>query len=142
MMSLSTPRLRQPIAALLLLPLTGIPAAHAADAGTTEAQIEALRQQVMELQSRVERLEGQYDQGVPVNPALKVQPVPGGWHKTANWKLLANGMTADRVVEILGAADNERSVSKFELWDYGDGKVRFYLGRLKSWDIPSGIDPE
>jgi hypothetical protein len=47
-----------------------------------------------------------------------------------------------RVEEILGEAEAERRVKKFEYWSYGNGILRFYLGRLKSWEVPDGLDAD
>lgn len=101
-----------------------------------EAAIEALRKEIADLRARVERLEGDVASGVPVNPARVIQPAEGGWRTAGNWDLLAKGMGDDRVVEILGEAERVRAVGKYEFWHYGSGVVRFYLGRLKSWDRP------
>jgi hypothetical protein len=113
------------------------PGAIAAD---LSAEVELLRQQVRDLQTRVEQLEGRVQQGLPVNRALEVQPVEGGWRQEFNWSLLDRGMQTSRVSEILGEPERKRSVSKFDYWHYGDdGLLRFYLGRLKSWEVPAGI---
>ena len=106
------------------------------------AEIDSLRQQILDLQKRVERLEGQVEQGVPSQAAQELQPVAGGWRKAHNWKVLAEGMTPYRVREVLGDPERQKTVKKFEFWYYGDGKVRLYLRRLKSWDLPSGLDSE
>ena len=124
-------------AALALLSCLWLSTAVAAD---LSAEVEVLRQQVRDLQARVERLEGQVQQGLPVNRALEVQPVAGGWREQLNWSLLDRGMETSRVSEILGEPERKRSVSKFDYWHYGDdGLLRFYLNRLKSWEVPSGI---
>lgn len=117
------------------------PLAPAADESQQE-QIEALKQQLQDLQERVERLEGEVQQGLPVNTARKIEPVPGGWRKAHNWKLLEKGLSDYEVVEILGEPDRQKTVKKFEFWYYGDGRLRVYMRRLKSWDIPSGISSE
>jgi hypothetical protein len=100
------------------------------------------RQQILDLQKRVERLEGEVEQGVPVNMARKVEPVPGGWRKAHNWNLLEAGMSDYEVIEILGEPDREKTVKKFDFWYYGDGKLSVYMRRLKGWDIPSGLDSD
>lgn len=124
-------------AVLALLSWWLLPAAAAAD---LSAEVELLRQQVRDLQARVEQLEGRVQQGLPVNRALEVQPVAGGWREEFNWSLLDDGMQTSRVSEILGEPERTRSVSKFDYWHYGDdGLLRFYLGRLKSWEVPTGI---
>jgi hypothetical protein len=107
-----------------------------------DAEVELLRQQILDLQKRVERLEGEVEQGVSPNVAQELQQVAGGWRKAHNWKLLAEGMTPYRVKEVLGEPERQKTVKKFEFWYYGDGKVRLYLRRLKSWDVPSGLDSE
>lgn len=104
--------------------------------GASDADIEALRQEVSALRARVQRLEGEIASGVAVNPARKVQPVAGGWRASQNWKLLAKGMQESRVVEILGEPDDTRRIGKFEVWTFGTGQAKFYLGRLKSWRQP------
>ncbi len=101
------------------------------------AEIETLKQQVLDLQKRVERLEGEIEQGVPVNPARVVEPEPGGWRTAGNWNLLAKGMPYYEVIRILGEPDSTKTVRKFEYWYYGDGKLRLYLRRLKSWEVPA-----
>ena len=126
---------------LLLSLLLFAPLAPAADE-SQQSQIEALKQQLQDLQERVKRLEGEVEQGVPVNMARKVEPVPGGWRKEHNWKLLVEGMSDYEVVKILGEPDRQKTVKKFEFWYYGDGKLSTYMQRLKGWDIPSGIDSE
>jgi hypothetical protein len=114
-----------------------VPGSAAAD---LSAEVELLRQQVRDLQARVEQIEGRVQQGLPVNRALEVQPVAGGWREEFNWSLLDSGMQTFRVSEILGEPERRRSVSKFDYWHYGeDGLLRFYMGRLKSWEVPGGI---
>jgi hypothetical protein len=132
------PGLIGPILATLLVVPTGVPAAGGTPA---EQEIEALQRQVRELQERVDRLEAKMAQGVPVNRAEEVEPVPGGWRHAFNWNLLVRGMTMEEVTEILGEPQNRRSANKYEFWEYGDGLVRMYLRRLRSWDMPGGIDP-
>ena len=123
--------------------LVSASAAHASD-DVDPAQMEALRQQVQDLQARVEALEARLDG--EVNAAIAAaaegpQAVDGGWRKSHNWSILDGGMGTVEVTAILGEPQRRKKVSKFEYWYYGDGKARFYLGRLKSWEIPSGIDP-
>lgn len=115
----------------ILLSLAPLTASAAADPG-----IEALRAEIDALRARVEKLEKEIDTGVAINPAKVVQPLPGGWHNEKNWKLLAYGMDRDRVETLLGEPDAARNVSKFEYWEYGEGRATFYLGRLKSWSKP------
>ena len=107
-------------------------------APSQSAEIEALKQQVLDLQKRVERLEGEIEQGVPVNPARVVEPDPGGWRTAGNWDLLAKGLPYYEIIRILGEPESTKRVKKFEYWYYGDGKLRLYLRRLKSWEVPSG----
>ena len=127
---------------VLLLSLLLVQPAFAADGPSEDSEIEALKRQVLDLQTRLEHLEHRIEQGVPVNMALEVEPVAGGWRKEYNWRLLSEGMTDKRVREILGEPDRQKTVKKFEFWYYGDGKVRVYMRRLKSWEIPGGIDSE
>ena len=131
-----------PQALLLIALISAAPLPSAADAAPEGPTTEALQQQIRELQARVDRLEATIQQGVPVNPAQTVQPVPGGWKKEANWHLLTKGMATHEVTEILGEPQRRRSVNKFEFWEYGDGLARLYLRRLKSWEIPTGIDTQ
>jgi hypothetical protein len=126
---------------LLLSLLLFAPLAPAGDE-SQQGQIDALKQQLQDLQERVKRLEGEVEQGVPVNMARKVEPVPGGWRKEHNWRLLVEGMSDYEVIKILGEPDRQKTVKKFEFWYYGDGKLSVYMRRLNSWDIPSGIDSE
>jgi hypothetical protein len=120
--------------------IIGVPLCATADPSAQQQEIESLRQQLHELQARVERLEGNMAAGVPVNPALKVQPVPGGWRKAVNWSLLSKDLTDYEVLEILGEPMNRKTVKKFEFWEYGDGKASLYMRRLKSWELPSGLE--
>jgi hypothetical protein len=115
-------------------------AVFAAQAGAAEdSEIHTLREQLRELQLRVERLEDKLQEGVPVNFARRVQPVPGGWREPSNWRLLEKGLEAHRVIEILGEPQQRRTVRKFEYLEYGDGVARLYLRRLSSWELPSEI---
>ena len=125
-------------AALLLSAFAA--AGLAAEPASPRQQIEELQRKVSDLEARIERLEAEIRQGVPVNPAREVQPVPGGWRAAANWGLLVAGQSEHEVAAILGEPENRKRVSKFEFWEYGDGRVRFYLRRLKSWEIPTAVD--
>jgi hypothetical protein len=126
--------------ALLLMTLSvAASGIAAADTAVEDPSIEALQQQVRDLQTRVERLEATLREGVPVNPARTVQPLPGGWRQAANWQLLSKGLEPHEVIEILGEPQRRRSGNKFEYWEYGDGLARLYLRRLKSWEVPTGI---
>jgi hypothetical protein len=122
----------RPAAALAIVLWSATFTAAAADSG----DIEALRAEIADLRARVEHLEKEVRTGVAINPARAVKPLPGGWNNEKNWKLLARDMQHERVQEILGEPDRTRNVSKFEYWYYGQGKVTFYQGRLKSWDRP------
>ncbi len=108
-----------------------------ASVASESAELQALRAEIADLRARVERLEKDLNDGIAINPARKVKPQPGGWKNAKNWKLLAKGMDGDRVEEILGAPQRKKTISKHVLWYYGDGKVTFYLRRLKSFDKPS-----
>jgi len=131
------------VAAALLCSVLVIAApAHATDASQQAAEIEALKQQLKDLQMRVERLEKGRDKGFTFSTEPEAEPVPGGWRKTHNWNLLEKGMTSYQVKAILGEPDRQKTVKKFEFWYYGDGKVSVYLHRLKGWDVPGGIDSE
>lgn len=111
-------------------------------ADSNSAEIEVLRQQVRDLQARVEKLESGMQRAEAAAIVVgAVDPVPGGWRKEENWRLLTRGLPTTRVVEILGEPDDTRTIKKFEYWEYGDGLTRFYMGRLKSWDIPDAAGP-
>jgi len=122
------------IAISVVTTLCALPA-WAAD--PAQLQIERLEAEVSALKARVQKLEQRWEKGVPVNRAIKIEPVPGGWRSTKNWKLLGEGMQYDEVLRILGEPDKTKTIKKFEHWIYGDGRVRLYLNRLKSWEIPS-----
>ncbi len=127
---------------LVLLPLLGAALHSQAAEPTSDRQlIESLQQEVRELRERVERLEAERQQAAPpvAQPVPPAGPTPGGWRTSSNWGLLEKGQTDEEVAAILGEPDNRRTVKKFELWEYGDGIVRFYLRRLKSWEIPQGV---
>ena len=125
---------------ILAIFLAAQASASAAGGTPAEQEIRTLQQQVRELQERVDRLEASMARGVPVNRAEEVEPVPGGWREAFNWSLLVKGMTMEEVIEILGEPQKRRSANKYEFWEYGDGLVRIYLRRLRSWDVPGGID--
>ncbi len=125
-----------------LLLLVVVSLAAPAAAAENNPEIERLQQRILDLERRVERLEGEVAEGVPVNMVRELEPVPGGWREAHNWRLLSEGMTARRVKEVLGEPDREQSVRKFEFWYYGDAKVSLYLRRLKRWELPSGLDGE
>ena len=124
------------LASKLLLPCAlSILLAPAAIASES-TELQALQAEVAELRARVERLERDLTDGIAINPARKVQPQPGGWNNPKNWKLLAKGMEGERVEEILGAPQRTKTIKKHVLWYYGDGKITFYLRRLKSFEKP------
>jgi hypothetical protein len=100
------------------------------------AELQALRAEIADLRERVESLEKDLRDGVAINPARQVNPRPGGWKNPKNWRLLAKGMMGERVEEILGAPQDTKTIKNHEIWYYGDGKVTFYLRRLKSFDEP------
>lgn len=124
------------VAISLITALCALPA-WAAD--PAQQQIERLQAEISALEARVQKLEQRWDEGVPVNPAIKIEPEPGGWRNAKNWKLLDDGMQYDEVLRILGEPDRTKSIKKFEHWIYGDGRVRLYLNRLKSWEKPSSL---
>jgi len=130
------------VAALLLSLPVFVSSALAADETQQAHEIEVLKQQLKDLQMRVERLEKGRDKGFSFSAEPEVEPVPGGWRKARNWNLLQAGMTSYQVEAILGEPDRQKTVKKFEFWYYGDGKLSVYLRRLKSWEIPSGIETE
>ena len=123
------------VLALVPLLLVALPATPSAQAENQE--IEALQDQIRELRLRVDRLEGKMHEGMPVNLARQVEPVPGGWRAPSNWKLLEKGMEEARIIAILGEPQRSKAIRKFEYLTYGDGEIRLYLGRLSSWDAPS-----
>jgi len=129
-------------AALALSLLVSASSTFAANETQQAKEIEALKQQLKDLQARVERLEKREDKGFSFDVAPEVEPIPGGWRTAHNWNLLEKGMTDYQVEAILGEPDRQKRVKKFEFWYYGDGKLSVYMRRLKSWDTPSGIDSE
>jgi len=97
------------LASKLLLPCAlSILLAPAAIASES-TELQALQAEVAELRARVERLERDLTDGIAINPALE---------------------------EILGAPQRTKTIKKHVLWYYGDGKVTFYLRRLKSFEKP------
>ena len=127
----------------LLLPCLVVAATVTAEEKPAQAvTIESLQQQVEELRARVERLEAGQSAAAARGMAVALDPVPGGWRREANWLLLAAGMEMHDVEAILGEPDVTRRVGKFRHWQYGeDGLLRFYFGRLKSWETASGLTP-
>jgi len=134
---MSLPRTRQsrPAVAIALVCMA-VALVPSGTLAADDATIEALRKEIAELRLRVQRLENEVSSGVAVNPARVVQPVEGGWHAAQNWDLLVKGMERQRVTEILGEAEDTRKINKFDIWQYGTGQAKFYLGRLTSWRKP------
>jgi len=120
----------------ILLPFTLSIFLAPASVASESMELQTLQAEVAELRARVERLERDLNEGIAINPARKVQAQPGGWNNPKNWKLLAKGMEGERVEEILGAPQTTKTIKKHVLWYYGDGKVTFYLRRLKSFEKP------
>lgn len=125
-----------PCLAVIVLLAMLMPATALAD-DAAQSRIEQLERKVATLEARLQKLEQRWDKGVPMNRALKIEPEPGGWRNLENWKLLGQGMPYDEVLRILGEPDNTKTIKKFEHWEYGDGKTRLYLNRLKSWEVPT-----
>lgn len=131
--------MRAPIATALSLWLAGSAAAVGAPG---QDDVEVLKRQMRALEQRVERLEAELaGTRDAVQAAVPAQPVAGGWRSAHNWQLLERGMESHDVQAILGEPSDTRRISKFEHWIYSDGLLRFYLGRLKSWEPASGIGP-
>lgn len=133
---------RAPIthAGLALVLISAAAAPTIADDRSRDQDVEALRLEVRELRERVERLEGRMSEGVPVNRAKKVEPVPGGWRVASNWQLLFDGMEERDVLDILGDPQRRKTVKRFQFWIYGDGEVRLYMRRVSSWRPPSDLE--
>ena len=138
---ISAPAVRVAVLLLCFI-LVFAASAQAQDAARLATEIESPKQQLKDLQMRVQRLEVEQGKGISFDLMPEAPPVAGGWRKAHNWNLLKEGMTNYRVKEILGEPDRQKTVKKFEFWYYGDGKVSVYLRRLKGWDVPSGIDSE
>ena len=126
--------------ALLLLILTGVAPrivyAQSPESGDVRAEIDALKQQLLKLEKRVEELERR-----PASPSSRLsdmppEPWPGGWRDERNWSSLRANMTRHQVLQLLGEPGDKRKVNKFEYWYYGEGKVVMYLNRLDSWTAP------
>lgn len=131
------------LAAVLLFALpVSVPVVVAANDTQQAREIEVLKQQLKDLQLRVERLEKGRDEEFSFSKEPEVEPIDGGWRKAHNWNLLKEGMTSYQVKAILGEPERQKTVKKFEFWYYGDAKVSVYLRRLKGWETPSGIETE
>ena len=87
-MSYSKPMSFPRFAAVLLfsLPITA-PFAVAANDMQQAREIEVLKQQLKDLQLRVERLEKGRDQEFSFSTEPEAEPIPGGWRKAHNWNL-------------------------------------------------------
>jgi hypothetical protein len=60
------------------------------------------------------------------------------WHDKNNWRrFLHTGMTTTTVRQLFGDPERMAVVSDSEFWDYGDGQIQFFDGRLWSWSEPS-----
>jgi hypothetical protein len=119
---------------LLTLGYGLIPMAQAQPA----SDIRVLQQQVQDLQARVAELEKKMFKQRVGGEGLAPEPKPGGWKVAYNWQLMRGGLDRSEVRERLGEPDNTRSIGKSSIWEYGDGKVRFYLGRVKSF-VPANV---
>jgi outer membrane murein-binding lipoprotein Lpp len=109
----------------------------------SEADLQAMERRLQALEARVEKLEADLvATDAAVDAVQPLEPVPGGWRKKANWRVLDKGMQPHEVREVLGEPEDTRRVSKFEYWSYGNGLIRFYFNRVKSWELPDGLDPE
>ncbi len=121
--------------ALLSILLTG--SAVASDS----ARLDALEARVQALEERLARFEA-IGEARLAGKEVPPEPVEGGWRKAYNWGLLDRGMEDYEVEAVLGEPDRTKRISKFDHWLYGDGRLRFYLGRLKSWDLPSNLEAD
>lgn len=126
---------RRGVAAAIIL------AAATVSADSPQVQIDALNARVEALEARLAQVEAIAEarrKGAEEQPT----PVAGGWRKAYNWGLLEKGMGPSAVESFLGEPEHTLRISKFDHWLYGDGRLRFYLGRLKSWELPGNLDPE
>lgn len=105
------------------------------------ARLDALEARVQELEERLARFEA-IGEARLAGKDVPPEPVEGGWRKAYNWGLLERGMEDYDVEAVLGEPDRTKRISKFDHWLYGDGRLRFYLGRLKSWELPSGLEAD
>jgi hypothetical protein len=129
--------------AFLILMLSTVPLSTLAqDGASRDAELEALKRQVLDLQQRIAVLEQRFGyQGGGAAPAddavTATLATPGDWRDAGNWDRLHKGQEEYRVARALGDPERSKVVNNFEYWYYGDGKVTLYLGRVKSWQLPS-----
>lgn len=98
------------------------------------ADIQVLQQQVKDLQARVSLLEKKMFRQQVGGEGAELTPKPGGWKVGYNWQLMRSGLDRHQVRERLGEPENSHAVGKFTIWEYGDGQVKFYLGRVSSFE--------
>ena len=58
------------------------------------------------------------------------------WEDISNWRKLKQGMSMDKVKQLLGEPKRVKGGS-FTHWTYPDGKVTFYNEGLDSWSEPN-----
>lgn len=118
-------------AVLLAITLCGSMSAVASGAG----DIEALRQQVLDLQPRVAALEARLGGGCG-RPGAWWLALGGQLESAGRWH---GGRPGRGDSWRAGQPQTRQQVRVLEL---GDSKMSLYMGRLKKWEIPSGIEGE
>lgn len=105
-----------------------------AQSGATDERIRLLEAQILQLNGRVEALEGMLNQA-----KASQQPIVTGegWKSRANWRKLKMGMSEDEVRALLGEPERIDGGS-LSYWKYPNyGVVRFYMREgVDNWTEP------
>lgn len=96
-------------------------------------RITQLEKEVQELKLRLSKLENPQ---IITNQQQRTIVSGEGWKSLANWRSLKNGMSYDEVRSILGEPSRVDGGS-IAYWHYSNqGRVRFGLDKLRSWEEP------
>ncbi len=151
--------MRIALSILVSLALAGVPAVRAADPdyATLQQEFKSLREEVLDLQKRVNHLEGRRPpaaQGAPgTTLAAPAGAAPLGANSgyvspvaalRANWSKVEQEMDQGEVTRLLGAPSNKFTLDGRTVWYYyypatGSGSVFFTdAGRVSSRQSPFG----
>ena len=122
----------------MLLPLA--PGSTRAGEEGLAAQVRALKKQVSELASEVQRLERQLATQRARHGAAPPAAREDGWRQLRNWRSLRKGMSRFEVMQLLGEPGKVSDYYAFERWEYPDalgGRVNFdSSGSVAGWRPP------
>lgn len=136
-MKTSALQLGNGIVAMIFLACISMPCAATP---TLEQRVQALEEQVRELNRRLDQPEAPPVEttkpSVPQAPALSSPP---SWQSAANWKKMRAGMNQDQVLSLLGEPEKRSGGRYRQRWDYADGRgwIEFDSGgEVNEWQAP------